>query len=223
MEQALPGPVEERLLAIAKLLGEDLETSFALPDLRAGLRTSPNDWGAGHGAAFGALLSDQSGGPYVLERRAAGSGGEPDGVQYALTARGRSAIRELVRGKVDELLQFLPRLEEPGRSYAQPHPDDGGSPPGVIVLHPPSYDEDVLEFFRCAAQPFWMDYGYSIETAGRLLRDAEGLRHATLARVRSVLTFCVRGERFCDGFWQGLLEEGKVQAVLHRLRELRDA
>jgi hypothetical protein len=35
-----------------------------------------------------------------------------------------------------------------------------------------------------------------------------------------MLTYCVRGERFCDGHWAAMLESGRVVAILRRLRVL---
>ena len=36
-----------------------------------------------------------------------------------------------------------------------------------------------------------------------------------------MLTFCVRGERFCDGHWGAMVREGRIGAILHRLQQLR--
>jgi uncharacterized protein DUF6508 len=36
-----------------------------------------------------------------------------------------------------------------------------------------------------------------------------------------MLTGCVRGERFCDGYWEGILQTGRVVALLRRLEVLR--
>ena len=38
-----------------------------------------------------------------------------------------------------------------------------------------------------------------------------------------MLTFCVRGERFCDGHWAAMIEGGQVRRLLERLKEIRDA
>jgi hypothetical protein len=35
-----------------------------------------------------------------------------------------------------------------------------------------------------------------------------------------MLTYCVRGERFCDGHLGGMIEKGHVQRILQRLREI---
>jgi hypothetical protein len=54
-----------------------------------------------------------------------------------------------------------------------------------------------------------------------MLDDTNLVAKATLEQVKTMLTFCVRGERFCDGFWEGILEEGKFTALLKRLKFIR--
>jgi hypothetical protein len=36
-----------------------------------------------------------------------------------------------------------------------------------------------------------------------------------------MLTFCVRGERFCDGHWAEMVKAGRIGAILRRLEQLR--
>jgi hypothetical protein len=36
-----------------------------------------------------------------------------------------------------------------------------------------------------------------------------------------LLTYCVRGERFCDGHWDAVLRSGRITAILHRLAVLK--
>jgi hypothetical protein len=223
MREARADPAEEAPVGVAKLLSDQLKAAFSLSALRHELRSSPEDWSARYGRAFDALLGVQPGGPYLARCDAEGTGSPREGEHYVLTEQGERLIRELLCRKMDELLQHLPRLEEPGRKYAEERPLGREARSGVLELRPVIYHEDVRQFFDCAAQPFWMDYGYRPEAAARMLRDEGCLRDATIAHVRTLLTYCVRGERFCDGFWEGLLEQGKVQAVLHRLQELRDA
>ena len=46
-------------------------------------------------------------------------------------------------------------------------------------------------------------------------------KSASLAQIKTMLTFCVRGERFCDGHWGAMVSEGRIGAILHRLSKLR--
>jgi hypothetical protein len=81
---------------------------------------------------------------------------------------------------------------------------------------------DVVEFYHRAGQPCWSDYGYEPREAARMLADEDLIRRATLHEIKTMLTYCVRGERFGDGHWGAMLELGKVTALLRRLQVLRD-
>jgi hypothetical protein len=107
---------------------------------------------------------------------------------------------------MDDLLQFLPALAQPGRSF---------------VTGPLQYMPDVEAFFRRAGNGWWSDPDYEPAAAARMLADDEAVRRATLREVRAMLTCCVRGERFCDGYWEGILQAGRVTALLRRLAVLR--
>jgi len=53
-----------------------------------------------------------------------------------------------------------------------------------------------------------------------MLEDVEFVRSADLDQVKTMLTWCVRGERFCDGHWGGVLKAGHIRRLLQRLAEL---
>jgi len=85
----------------------------------------------------------------------------------------------------------------------------------------PVYPADVRRFFELAARPCWSDYSYKPAEAGDLAHEAF-IRQATLDEIKTILTYCVRGERFSDGHWGAMLESGVIVAVLKRLKHLRD-
>jgi hypothetical protein len=113
--------------------------------------------------------------------------------------------------KFDILLAFLPGFEEPGRVFINEW--KGTSP---------NYTEDVVAFFRWANDPVWIDYDYDPAEASKLIADDDYITHATLTELRTLLTFCIRGERLVDGLWGKILENGRLQAILHRLQILKD-
>ena len=84
----------------------------------------------------------------------------------------------------------------------------------------PIYAADVLAFYRLAGQPCWSDYDYVPQEAARMLQDDALIGRATLAEIVTMLTYCVRGERFCDGHWDAVLQSGRITAILHRLTAL---
>lgn len=123
--------------------------------------------------------------------------------------------------EIEALVAFLPRLYLDGFA---PVKDWGGGtrdPDGAYVMPWPRYEAVVTEFFEAAGQDCWMDFDYVPEEAGRMLEDQDRVRRASLGEIKSMLTYCVRGERFCDGHWGAMVEGGQVRWLLERLAELR--
>jgi len=128
--------------------------------------------------------------------------------------------REIEREDIDALVEFLPRFERPGRVFAK-WSETLKNSDGSISLPFPEYDEDVEEFFRLVAEHGWLDYGYKPEEAARMLADGELVERADVEQMKTMLTYCLRGERFCYGHWESLLEGGQVVALLRRLKSIR--
>jgi len=123
--------------------------------------------------------------------------------------------------EIDELLAFVPQLTAEGFSPIQ---EWGGSeklPGGAITFPWPEYEDVVKEFFRAAGQDCWMDFDYVPEEAERMLEDEARVRRASLDEIKTMLTYCVRGERFGEGHWGAMIEQGHVRRLLERLREVR--
>ena len=128
---------------------------------------------------------------------------------------------EITREDIDALLEFLLPFERPSREFAK---WAGGETlgDGSITMPYPVYDEDVQEFFKRVGQRGWLDVGYKPEEAARMLADGEFIKRANLEQIRTMLTYCVRGERFCDGHRESLLEGGQIVALLRRLEAIRE-
>jgi hypothetical protein len=123
--------------------------------------------------------------------------------------------------KMDELLQFLPLFEVPGRSYVQSPASSGPGAEGESLRPYPEYCEDVLAFFWLVGQPCWSDFEYDPRQAQALLSDDAFIDTCSLEGLKTLLTYCVRSERFGDGAWLHLLESGRIAALLRRLAVLR--
>ena len=54
-----------------------------------------------------------------------------------------------------------------------------------------------------------------------MLKDEGRVKTASLSEIKSMLTFCVRGERFSDGHWGEMIEKGYIRRVLERLNEIK--
>jgi len=124
--------------------------------------------------------------------------------------------------KMDELLRFLPLFENPNREYVKDWGGGETTAEGAITVPYPIYCDDVLEFYTLAGQTYWSDFDYNPREAYDMLSDDECISTASLDELRTMLTYCVRGERFADGHWAYMLESGRVVALLRRLAALRN-
>lgn len=124
--------------------------------------------------------------------------------------------------RIDELVRFLPLFDslgpktEPTWSGLDQKPTDG-----VFAMPYPTYPPAVEEFFAVAAQEWWNDSSYDPSGAADQVRNDSAIAAASLSQIRSMLTFCVRGERFSDGHWAEMVKGGRIRAMLRRLKQLR--
>ena len=114
------------------------------------------------------------------------------------------------------LLELLPGMEAKGFEAA-PSWGGGETSPGVFHMPYPNYCEEIGRFIQLAHDEALIDREYVDKDVGEWLRRPAFVEQATLADVKSILTFMVRGERFCDGHIAALFGEGHVVAVLRRL------
>lgn len=121
---------------------------------------------------------------------------------------------------MDELLAFLPIFDvegfEPTESWA-----GGEVSPGVFTWRFPNYRDEVDSFMHAASRPFWVDRHYLDTDVETWFEEPNVIAEAGLGEIKSLLTYIVRGERFCDGHVGQLIEGGHVQRLLRRLAELR--
>jgi hypothetical protein len=123
--------------------------------------------------------------------------------------------------EIDELTAFLPKLYSEGFS---PFKTKGGvekNKDGSFTISYPTYNRVVDDFFRLASSECWDDHEYIPDQAGEMLGNENLVKNASLSQIKTMLTFCVRGERFCDGHWGAMIEGGQIRRLLERLIELR--
>ena len=125
--------------------------------------------------------------------------------------------------EMDELIQFLPKLYAEGFEPVRESTDARMQENGVIEMAPTEYDDQVTEFFQAASKEAWRDTKYFSTAAGEMLKSPDSIETASLKKVRSMLTHCVRGERFCDGHWESVISGGQIRLILTRLQVLRSA
>ena len=94
---------------------------------------------------------------------------------------------------------------------------------GVYTMSWPIYHPVVKQFFQIVSNECWCDNGYLSDDVEKMLSDDKVIKNASLYQIKTMLTFCVRGERFCDGHWAAMIEQGYIYKLLERLSELKVA
>lgn len=122
---------------------------------------------------------------------------------------------------VEVLTSFLPRLYAEGFSPVKNWSGGEKRKGGSSTLPYPDYDPLVEEFFRAVSGGGWLDHEYDPGQAYRMLKDENLVKSASLSEIKTMLTFCVRGERFSDGHWAQMIEQGYIRRLLERLNEIR--
>jgi hypothetical protein len=121
---------------------------------------------------------------------------------------------------IEELTTFLPRLYAEGFSPILKWEGGEKLKDGSYSMAYPNYNPVVEEFINAVRGP-WIDYEYNPEQAYQMLKDEQAVRTASLAQIKSMLTFCVRGERFSDGHWAAMIEQGYIRRILERLNVIK--
>jgi uncharacterized protein DUF6508 len=122
---------------------------------------------------------------------------------------------------LEELTAFLPRLYAQGFSPIDSWGGGEKHKDGSFSMSYPNYNSAVEEFFRLVSSAGWLDNEYNPEQAYQVLRDEHLVKTASLSQIKTMLTFCVRGERFSDGHWGTMIEKGYVRRLLERLNEIK--
>jgi len=123
--------------------------------------------------------------------------------------------------EIEELTAFLPRLYAEGFSPVVSWSGGEKRKDGSFTVPYPSYDSLVEEFFRRVSSGGWLDHEYKPEQAYQMLKDENLIKNASLSQIKTMLTFCVRGERFSDGHWAEMIEKGYIRRLLERLNEIK--
>jgi hypothetical protein len=127
--------------------------------------------------------------------------------------------RIITNAKIKELLKFLPLFDDPNRDFIKEW-EDPIKKSGTFTFTIPVYCDDVKEFFKLAAQKCWADFDYVSKHAGDMVNDEKFIEQADIQAIKTMITWCVRGERFCTGHRKALLESGKIVSILKRLKKL---
>jgi len=113
---------------------------------------------------------------------------------------------------IHELVDFLPRLRSLNGHYLEVE-----DPPSRPQL---KYHPVVEDFFYCVAKPCWTDPQCSPLEVEEALSHPGFVETADLGQLRSLLTWCVRGELVRDGHWNHILSNGTLFSILERLQSV---
>ena len=122
--------------------------------------------------------------------------------------------------EMQALVAFLPRLYSEGFQPVLKWNGGEQGKDGLYRLPWPTYNPVVEEFYRLAASDCWLDYAYHPEEAAEMLKEEGFVKSASLSQIKEMLTFCVRGERFADGHWAEMIENGTIRKILERIQVL---
>lgn len=89
---------------------------------------------------------------------------------------------------------------------------------GMYEIPWPEYDEHVTALFEVASRECCCDREYVNKKAIEMLHDHELIKHASIDQIKTMLTYCTRGERFCSGHWSSMIEQGHIRRLFERLQ-----
>ena len=123
--------------------------------------------------------------------------------------------------QIEALTSFLPRLYAEGFSPIASWSGGEKQSDGSYTVSYPNYSPVVEDFFRLVSSGGWLDVGYSPEQAHQMLQDENRVKTASLDQIRTMLTYCVRGERFSEGHRGEMIDKGHIRRLLERLEVIR--
>jgi hypothetical protein len=129
--------------------------------------------------------------------------------------------RQPIPRDIDELISYLPYLYADGFTPIVRWEGGSKGPHGIFTMAWPVYEDVVEEFFRQAARECWSDFYYKSAEASRLLHGEDAIKRADMNQIKTMLTYCVRGERVYAGHWSEMIEAGYIRRLLRCLVEIR--
>jgi hypothetical protein len=128
-------------------------------------------------------------------------------------------------GEIAKLISFLPQLYTEGYKPLIEWRGGKGNDYESHSFPSPEYHPIVREFTNEASKECWCDFQYvqNIIEIKAVLENVEITKSFSFSQIKTFLTYCIRGERFCDGHWAAMIERGYIRAILERLQDLYEA
>ena len=118
------------------------------------------------------------------------------------------------RKDIKELTDFIPLLYDENITLYTTNPEGDIFGGGYY-----SYHSSVNTFFELASKPYWADYQYLENFSEEMIKPGK-IEKASLDRLKTILTWCVRIERFNEGHWIAVIEDRVIKRILERLQLL---
>lgn len=121
-----------------------------------------------------------------------------------------------------ELISYLPKLYRKG--FKPIHKWSGGkkNEDGIIIMPWPQYDCVVTDFFEFASKDCWTDDSSNYEETFQMIEDDKSIETADLTQIKQMLTYCVRGEKSCNGHWATVIKKGYLARLIQRLHKIQN-
>ena len=115
---------------------------------------------------------------------------------------------------IKELTDFIPLLYDENINLYKTNPEGDIFGGGYY-----SYHSSVNTFFELASKTCWADYQY-LENFSEEMINPGKIEKASLDRLKTILTWCVRIERFNEGHCIAVIEDKVIKRILERLQLL---
>ena len=128
-------------------------------------------------------------------------------------------MKEILPTKNDikELTDFLQLIYNDAIKLYKTDPNGDMLTGGYYIYHP-----SVITFFELASQQHWQDYEYVDNFSDRMIKPGE-IEKASIYKIKTILTWCVRKERFQEGHWISVIEDNVINRILKRLYEILES
>jgi len=118
---------------------------------------------------------------------------------------------------IENLVGYLPILYSNDLNPAEETGRGERDRQGITDTPHPIYTQMVNKLFTEASNDIWMDFAYKPEIQQTLITEEDYIQSASLENIKSLITYCVRGERFCRGHWNQMIQKGYIKNILNRL------
>ena len=122
---------------------------------------------------------------------------------------------------IQELVAFLPKLYADGFEPITGYYGGVKDKDGIYIWPHPKYDKLVDDFIDLInEQDCWRVRDYLATTEKLDPYDPAIIANATMPEIQALMTFFLRGERLCDGFWDSMIKTGFVRQLLECLSKI---